>query len=75
MMSENLIRWECSPLSGWAPRSRGGWTELPGGAPSGGWLRGVPGLPSGEHPCAKRLMKLLRILAAQKRRRKGRRRK
>ena len=75
MMSENLIRWEFSPLSGWVPKSLGGWSELAGGAPVGGHLRGVPGLPSGEHPCAKRLMKLLRILAAHKRRHKGRGRK
>ncbi len=72
MMSENLVRWEFSPLSGWVPRSRGGWSELSGGAPSGASMRGLPGLPSGERPCARRLMKLLRILAAQKRRRKGR---
>ena len=75
MMSEDLVCWEFSPLSGWVPSSRGGRSELPGGAPLGGALRGLPGLPSGEHPCAKRLMRLLRILAAQKRRRKGRRRK
>ncbi len=69
-MTETMMLWQFSPLSGSVSQGSGSGRgrQIPGGAPDGAKPMKLPGMPSGDHPCSKRLMRLLKILAAHRRR-------
>jgi hypothetical protein len=71
-MSERMMLWSFSPLSGPSFRGRIRGSDLPGAAPLGGGGRDIHGFHARSASVSTRILRLLRILATHRRRRRRR---